>query len=297
MNKKSKLPIPLKYLLLLAAIAVGAFIYGTRNSGQQFTDSTIDNSDVVEQLLGGRLLVEPAASGKGNMSRFAGLAFIKDAESTDFDPSRLQQILHFRPRASDLESEIINQLLFSGKVERGSSVDAGVGIVGISLTENQIAEVIVKDEMSFSAPVNQSLAKKLAETAAQLPVGKELWYIESATLTSVTYKTFTKNSGKQSIDGTAFKANGEFYSSNEQFQYEPLVSLMALPISSIAVSAPQDAVGSPVPTSFNSMAKAKAEWQAVLRGEKEGLSFSISDSLKNLRAKKASSQFSESIRE
>ena len=297
MNQKSKPLLSLTALVLLAAVAIAMFLYGNRNTGQQFIDSTIDNSDVVEQLLGGRLLVEPAASGKGNMSRYAGLAFIVDAESTDFDPNRLQQILQFRPNTSDLESEIINQLLFSGKIERGSSVDAGVGIIGISLTENQIAEVIVKDEISFSAPVNQSLAKKLAEAAAQLPAGKELWYIESATLTSVTYKTFTKNSGKQSIDGTAFKANGEFYSSNEQFRYEPFVSLMALPISSIAVSAPRNAVGSPAANSFNSIDKAKAEWQAVLRGEKEGGSVSISDSLKNLPAIKASSQFSESIRE
>ena len=289
-----------KMLLIgIAVISVAtAYFVGQKSSRQEFIESSISNSAEVDKVLKGRAIIEPAATGSNNLSRYVGLVIIRDEGAEGFDLSRDQMILTFRPAASELESEVINRPLFTGKVEQGASVEAGLAMVGVSIQENQIAEIIVKDEYSVGIPQSLVPAKALQEAALELPAGKELWYIESATLTSVTYKTYNKTEGSQSIDGTAFKAKGNFYSTNEQFRYQPRVSLMAWPISTFAaLSRPRFGLtGNPqVPTHEEPLAQAAVVWKSLLEGQPDQNHNTITNALKTMPAMQVDQRFSQAI--
>jgi len=117
-------------------------------------------------------------------------------------------------------------------------------------------------------------------------------------MTSVTYKTYNKTSGAQSIDGTAFKAKGNFYSTNEQFRYQPRVSLMAWPISTLAaLSRPSFGLtGSPqLPTQKQPLKQAAVVWKSLLEGKPNQNHSAITSALKAMPAMQVDKRFSEAI--
>ncbi len=95
-----------------------------------------------------------------------------------------------------------------------------------NFSDDQAAEVTIKDEVTvgYKDP-GQIPYDKLAEEAKKVPKGKRRYFITSATLTSVAHKNYKAIKSDAQIAGTAFGANGKVYVSDEDFLYDPVVSL------------------------------------------------------------------------
>ena len=119
-----------------------------------------------------------------------------------------------------------SKTLYQGKVTKGFNAGGNYLIFTASFSDDQAAEVSVKDEITvgFKDP-GLIPYDKLAKEAKRIPRGKRRYSVSSATLTSVIHKDYKAIKGDAQIAGTAFGANGKVFVSDENFQYEPVISL------------------------------------------------------------------------
>ena len=155
---------------------------------------------------------------------------IDDQPGTDKPP-----VLHgdrsigrYRPNADQVQVDAqTGKTLYQGKVTKGFNGGGGNYLIfTANFADDQAAEVTIKDEVTvgFKDPA-QIPYDKLAEEAKRIPRGKRRFLVTSATLTSVVHKNYKAIKADAEIAGTAFGANGKVYASDENFLYNPVVSL------------------------------------------------------------------------
>jgi len=69
------------------------------------------------------------------------------------------------------------------------------------------------------------------------PEGKEYYFVEGATVSSTTYRTFDEVGSTGTLEGTAFKANGKVYASGTGFAYTQTVAVDTFSVQALQPSA------------------------------------------------------------
>jgi len=65
----------------------------------------------------------------------------------------------------------------------------------------------------------------------KVPAGKKAFWIRGATLTTVAYKTYQKQTAKAGITGGAFGVAGEVYASADRFSLDYRIGINLIPVS------------------------------------------------------------------
>jgi len=198
--------------------------------GPKFVDQPLNNKEADLTGLNARITIAPDSTSQQGLIGFVGLLLeVDDQPETDKPP-----VLHgdrsigkYRPKAEQIQVDAqTGKTLYQGKVTKGFNAGGNYLIFTANLSDDQAAEVTIKDEVTvgFKDP-GQIPYDKLAEEARRVPKGKRRFFVTSATLTSVVHKNYRAIKAETQIAGTAFGANGKVYASNEDFLYDPVVSL------------------------------------------------------------------------
>lgn len=178
-----------------------------------------------------RHVIELSSTSQDGLLACVGLVLIVDSKggkATVYDPS--QSYADLRPSPDELKVVPLNQPpLYEGKVTGKVSVGGNALIVTASASEEAAAEVLIKDEVYVGfkdlSKLSPAKFRGLAEAirADKTLEGKDFYFVESVTLTSVVHKEFHADTGEAAITGTAFGANGKIYVSNGNSSYNAVV--------------------------------------------------------------------------
>ena len=213
--------------LVGAAIAIGIFIGWRWMKGYQFHEVSLDGQKDVLRELEKRITLKVNTTSQEGLLGVVGLVLVVDtSKATDGQLvfNRSDVIPNLRPSSEAVLVSQINKTLYEGKVS--NTLNAGGSYTAISgdLNANQSAEMIIVDElyMGFRDPTKIPY-DKLYELKP--PLGKAYYFVEAATVTSTTYRTFDEVTSSGTLEGAAFKANGKVYTSNRGFAYAATVAI------------------------------------------------------------------------
>ena len=163
--------------------------------------------------LGNGPTVTPDSLGERGVGRLVGLVLVVDQDNPKtFDTE--QVLVDFRPRRDALLVEPLDDIRYQGKVTRSFSLEGGYANFTTGLAEDEVAEVVIKDDFSISYDPGKIPVARLAALAHQR--NKRYYFVEAATLTSVIYQKYRKSRSNSKISGSAFKAGGDIYVSTEK---------------------------------------------------------------------------------
>jgi hypothetical protein len=210
----------------------------------KFIDQPINQGGADLAGLDARITIAPDSTSQQGLIGFVGLLLEVEDQPDPTKPPVLhsdRSIGKYLPKAEQVQVDAeTGRTLYQGKVTRGFSAGGNYLIFSANLSDDQAAEVTIKDEVTvgFKDPT-QIPYDKLAEEAKNVPQGKRRFFVTGATLTSVAHKYYRATKGDAQIAGTAFGANGKVYVSQDEFVYDPVISLKVEDIGLLAQPAPQ----------------------------------------------------------
>ncbi len=209
------------------------YTIGQWRSSVRFQESALDDKPQQLSILTDRSTVKLSSTGKQPILAIVGLVLVSDSPAPVgkpqvFDSARA--LVEFRPAREALLLDPINNVLYEGKVSRNLSAGGGYTTFTSQLSEDQAAEVVIKDDFSISYNDTQKIPYDKLRQIKREP-GKSYCFIESVTLTSIAYRKFRKSTSKSELSGMAFSANGNVFVSTEEFGYDAKLSVGAWDIS------------------------------------------------------------------
>jgi hypothetical protein len=220
------------FFALIVALA-GVSLGRSWNEGWQFYETALNAQQDALQSLQKRTTIAVNTTSTSGLLGLVGLVLIVDeGKPQAFD--RTNSIPTFRPAAELIAIDPVNRILYEGKVTNKLNAGGAYTAFTTDLSQEQVAEITVKDEVFFGYRDVRRIPYLELRKLTQEP-GKAYYFVESATLTSTSYRTYKKVGGKAMLDGTAFKANGDVFASNEGQAYLAVVSLDLFRLSNLDV--------------------------------------------------------------
>jgi hypothetical protein len=257
--------LPSTLLALSAVLSCSAGCWTTTPS-ERFIDQPMNQSKPELSGLSARITIAPDSTSQQGLIGFVGLILQVDAQPSNGKPPVLhseESFGKYRPNADQVQVDAqTGKVLYQGKVTKGFNVGGDYMVFAANFSEDQAAEVTIKDEVTvgFKDP-GKIPYDKLAEEAKRVPEGKRWYFVTSATLTSVVHKNYNAIKADAKIAGTAFGANGKVYSSNEDFTFDPVVSLKVEDIGLLnTASRPRAAQGAPAIAPHEAALLARKTW-------------------------------------
>jgi hypothetical protein len=253
-------------LLALSSLLLCSAGCWTTTSPPPFIDQPMNQQKSELSGLSARITIAPDSTSQQGLIGFVGLLLQVDAQPSSGKPPVLhseESIGKYRPNADQVQVDAqTGKVLYQGKVTKGFNVGGDYLVFAANFSEDQAAEVTIKDEVTvgFKDP-SKIPYDKLAEEAKRVPEGKRWYFVTSATLTSVVHRNYNAIKADAKIAGTAFGANGKVYASNEDFTFDPVVSLKVEDIGLLnTASHPRAAQGAPAIAPHETALLARKTW-------------------------------------
>ena len=222
--------------LFLAALLAGCDGDGVTFSGQALNHPL--PSELVE-----RTVFKSVGAYREHLDQLVGLALAVDDGPGSPALSEQSIIGRYLAKDSEVEEKSDPVIRYESKVDRGLTVDGNYLAFAAGLTAEQKAEVVVTDVASaFAEEIPWDLLAKV-----KVPAGKKAFWVRGATLTTVAYKTYQKQTAKANVSGGAFGVGGEVYASADRFSLDYRIGINLIPVSGeIARALPQFTTGTRV---------------------------------------------------
>lgn len=120
-----------------------------------------------------------------------------------------------------------DEVLYSNKINNQASFNASTLIGGLSVTSDQLMELVVQDVSKSVAPDSLIDMDKLRAYINKVPADKKrnYYFIKSSLLTIVNFKKYSKSDFSSKINTSFVTAEGKVYSSRDKFSKERIVSM------------------------------------------------------------------------
>ena len=218
-------------ILISAALALVVIfiVIPAMRPGYQFRDTTLNTSrEILENLAAERTSLHVDNTNQAALLGIVGLVLVVD-ESSGQKPEvrhfdRTSVIPDFRPAVESVSIVPLDTTRYQGKISNKVSAGGAYTAFKSSLSDDQAAEVLIKDELYLGFRDRRAIPyDKLRRINRE--DGKKYFFVEGATLSSTTYRTFKEVTSGGTLDGTAFKADGKVFVSNDTFAYQPTLSV------------------------------------------------------------------------
>lgn len=168
------------------------------------------------------LVVNPPSGEAESLVGYVGLVIVKDNEND----SPWNYIGDKRPSREGILITPTDEKLYEGILTNTVSVGGDFTVFATNLQVNEAAEVLIRNDLIIGYKDRSEIPW---DELKKIPLerGKSYYFIESATLTTTTYKKYRKVKNTSEITGTAFGANGEIFTSSEGFASNRKLSLFA----------------------------------------------------------------------
>lgn len=168
------------------------------------------------------IVVNPPSGEAESLISYVGLVMVKD----DGNNSPWNYIGDKRPSRDRILVTPTDEKLYEGILTNNVSVGGDFTVFATNLEVNEAAEVLIHNDLIIGYKDRSEIPW---DELKKIPLdrGKSYYFIESATLTTTTYKEYRKVNSTSEITGTAFGANGEIFTSNEGFASNRKLSLFA----------------------------------------------------------------------
>jgi hypothetical protein len=241
--RRKKIPVATSVSLLSLSVVVLAMAcnkegtsHGTSGPNEAgeakptFIDQALNPTGPDLSGLSRRITIAPDSTSQQGLAGYVGLLLEVDENAPPDKPPTLnssRSIGKYRPNADQIQVDAqTGRTLYQGKITKGFSGGGNYLIFATSFSDDQAAEVTVKDEITVGFKEPRLIPyDRLAVEAKSIPRGKRRYFVSAATLTSVVHKDYKALKGEAQIAGTAFGANGKVFVSDENFQYQPVISL------------------------------------------------------------------------
>jgi hypothetical protein len=193
-------------------------------------DKNRPEDDVVQETLPPsytmRLFVDGGPSVQYDVSKWAGIIVKKDPSTNKYQKVSLAVIKGNRP-------PVINNMtngeghIYSTLLTNSYNINGSVVIGGISCEVGKMLELVIQDVSIASVPdslIDVERIKKLKEKIK----GEELknyYYVQSATLTVINHKKYSKTKFDASVNCSYITLGGKTFQSFEKFQTERVISI------------------------------------------------------------------------
>ncbi len=220
-------------LAAAALLGAGILIGGRWRESLEFEDTAINDKAPKLSTLEGRRTVDLASTSNEGILSVIGLVLVADQKPPDEKPPTFdvgRAITRFRPARDLLLVDPINKSLYEGKVSRRLSGGGSYTAFAGDFSDDQAADVTIKDELFVGYKDLTKIPFDLL-AAVKREAGKSYFFVESATLTSTTFKRYRKAATKGKLAGTAFAANGDVFVSTDESIYDVKLSVQAWDLS------------------------------------------------------------------
>lgn len=220
------------------ALGLAVLLAGCDGDGVTFTGQALNHplpSELVE-----RTVFKSVGAYREHLDQLVGLVLTVDVGAALSEQNIAGRYL---ARGSEVDEKSDPVIRYESKVDRGLSAEGNYLAFAASLSAEQKAEVVVTDVASaFAEEIPWDLLAKV-----KVPAGKKAFWVRGATLTTVAYKTYQKQSVKANVSGGAFGVGGEVYASADRFSLDYRIGVNLIPVSGeIARALPQFTTGTKV---------------------------------------------------
>jgi low affinity Fe/Cu permease len=120
-----------------------------------------------------------------------------------------------------------SDVIFNAKIDSKFKHNGAYSIASTKIEKDAIYEVVITDVGVAFLPEDYIPYLEICNASQNVSddVKKRTYYVRSAKLTTVYTRAFKKTDVESAINGIAFSANGEIYSSSEQFRVDYIVSV------------------------------------------------------------------------
>lgn len=121
----------------------------------------------------------------------------------------------------------VDKTYYSDRVTKQKQLNMSAKILGVSIDKESIIELVLKDEQAAyleDTTINDALIKSLINTIDPNTL-KDYYFVQGATISSVTHRIYTKQSFKGRVDYAWLTANGSTYGSRDNIKARLDVSL------------------------------------------------------------------------
>ena len=124
--------------------------------------------------------------------------------------------------------ETATNVYFNDRLTNKKSLDIAITLLKLSIAKNETSDLIIKDELTTKLPdslINHSVLEALKEKLSKSSEYEKYFFADGATLSSITYKKFSEQKFKKSVEFSWLTTGGEVYGSKEKFQFRSEVAL------------------------------------------------------------------------
>lgn len=120
-----------------------------------------------------------------------------------------------------------SDVIYSSKIDQKFKFNGAYCIASTKVGADAIYEIVITDIATAFLPEDYVPYYEICKASSNVPAEtrKKTYYIRSAKLTTVYTRAYQKVSGETAVSGVAFSANGEVYSSTDQFKVDYIVSV------------------------------------------------------------------------
>ena len=222
-------------VLVLVVGVVGLFVGSRWSKGYDFHEIDLNGQRNVLLDLEKRTSMKPNTTSQDGLLGVVGTIFVVDKTKTkngaiQFDQTNIIPLL--RPSSETILVSPVNKTLYEGKIS--NKVDAGGSFTSFTadLSNSQTADIIIIDELYMGYRDRTKIPfKNIYEL--KVPADKAFYFVESATITSTTYRTYDEVTSTGTLDGAAFKAKGKVFISSKSMGYAVTLSVDAFDVQAL----------------------------------------------------------------
>lgn len=220
----NKMPYVAATAIIVGMVLVYVLVRNLLPSPVAFQDSPLnENTQLLKEVDNSpnyAMRIRPQSGRAESLIGYVGLIVVRDTSpeaTVSFDASH-------RPQRQELEVAPADEKLYEGKVTSALNTGGEFTSFATALNINEAADVNISNVLFVGYRDNSRIPWNELKAIVTEP-NKEYFFVDSAVLTITTYRKFQKLTNANSIEGTAFKANGEIYASVEGFNTERVLSL------------------------------------------------------------------------
>jgi len=132
-------------------------------------------------------------------------------------------------------TSITDAMLYSAKINPATSFNGSYLIGGLNVNGDEILELNIQDVAISTVPDSLIDTDAIKDAVADVPADekKNLYYIESATLTLIDSRKYTGARFDAGVNSSFVTSGSRIYSSNRKFKTDKIISIAIVPIDQI----------------------------------------------------------------
>jgi hypothetical protein len=154
-----------------------------------------------------------------------------------YDPKKdnyeIMNLTRFVKNGENPKNKLIEDgILYDQKINSGASFNGSGLIANLSITKDQLAEILIQDIMRSIVPDELILTDSIRAKVQKIPAAElgKYYFVRSSVLTIINYRVFKKTSFSVGISCSYVTADHKVYSSTDKMRRERMISVDLIPL-------------------------------------------------------------------